>query len=232
MLPVLRSIALLALLTLGACVSTTDQSITAFKRTKSQPTILLMPVDVELSELSAGGVAEPKADWTAAAKRHLDEHLAAIKRERGLNAAAYSPDRVRADIRDEHEQLVKLHGAVGQTILMTRVLQLLPTKNGKFDWTLGAEARTLKEAYDADYAMFIYVRDSYSSAGRVALQVAAALLFGVAVPGGQQIGFASLVDLDTGDVVWFNRLLRGAGDLREVGPARETVEELLKGLPQ
>lgn len=229
---ILRSLLLLCLLPLAACVTTTDQSITTFKRTKAQPTILLMPVDVELSELSAGGVPEPKAEWTAAAKRHLEGHLRAIKSERGLNAAEYAPERVRPDIRDEHEQLVRVHGAVGQTILVTRLTQLLPTKQGKFDWSLGSETRTLKETYDADYAMFVFVRDSYSSAARVAVQVVAGLLFGVVVPGGQQLGFASLVDLETGEIVWFNRLFRGTGDLREAGPARETVEELIKGLPQ
>ena len=30
-----------------------------------------MPVDVELFSLSAGGVAEPRADWTAAALGHM-----------------------------------------------------------------------------------------------------------------------------------------------------------------
>jgi hypothetical protein len=60
--------------------------------------------------------------------------------------------------------------------------------------------------------------------------VAMALL-GVGLAGGTQIGYASLVDLKTGQVVWFNNLLRGTGDLREEKSALETVEVLLKGFP-
>jgi hypothetical protein len=74
------------------------------------------------------------------------------------------------------------------------------------------------------------VRDSYTSAGRAVLMVGAAL-FGVGMQGGQQIGFASLVDLRTGNIVWFNRLENGSGDLRTAEPAQNTVNDLLKELP-
>jgi hypothetical protein len=52
-------------------------------------------------------------------------------------------------------------------------------------------------------------------------------LLGAAVPGGSQVGFASVVDLKTGDIVWFNRLVRGAGDLRTPEAAAETVKALV-----
>ncbi len=54
---------------------------------------------------------------------------------------------------------------------------------------------------------------------------------GVGLQGGMQVGFASLVDLQTGDVVWFNRLVNQAGDLRTVEPARKAVDELLTDFP-
>ena len=58
-----------------------------------------------------------------------------------------------------------------------------------------------------------------------------AVLFGAYIPGGQQIGYASLVDLRDGRIVWFNNIDRMWGDLREAQPAAETVESLLKGFP-
>ena len=88
----------------------------------------------------------------------------------------------------------------------------------------------IRDHYHGDYALFVFVRDSYSSAGRQAVIVAAAL-FGVGVQGGQQIGFASLVDLRTGRVVWFNRLASQYGSLKEEKPAAETVKHLLEGMP-
>lgn len=61
--------------------------------------------------------------------------------------------------------------------------------------------------------------------------VALALL-GVGVAGGFQIGYASLVDLSNGRVLWFNQLMRGTGDLREAEPASETVRALLNNFPE
>ena len=71
---------------------------------------------------------------------------------------------------------------------------------------------------------------AFSSSGRVALAVVGALL-GVAVQGGQQVGFASLVDLRNGNVVWFNTLLSQYGDLREPESAASATEDLLDELP-
>ena len=51
------------------------------------------------------------------------------------------------------------------------------------------------------------------------------------IPAASQVGYASLVDLKTGQVVWFNHLLRGTGDLREAKAADETFDALLKGFP-
>ena len=78
--------------------------------------------------------------------------------------------------------------------------------------------------------MFIYLRDSYSTAGRKALIVASAML-GVSVAGGTQIGFSTLVDLRDGSIVWFNRILKQTGDLRTEEAAYNAVEELIKGIP-
>jgi hypothetical protein len=106
----------------------------------------------------------------------------------------------------------------------------LPQKGEALDWTLGPGVKLLRDKYHGDYALFVHLRDSYSSTGRQALIGVAALLL-VPVPGGFQSGFASLVDLRSGKVVWFNRLLSVNGDLRNKDDARDTVGELLKGLP-
>ena len=45
-------------------------------------------------------------------------------------------------------------------------------------------------------------------------------------------GFASLVDLKTGEIVWFNLVKVGAGELREEDGARLAVETLFENLPQ
>ncbi|QJW84336.1 hypothetical protein HK414_12770 [Ramlibacter terrae] len=90
--------------------------------------------------------------------------------------------------------------------------------------------RPLKERTGADYALFTFIRDSYTSNERKAAMVAMALL-GAITFGGEQVGYASLVDLNTGQVVWHNAVNRMWGDLRDVEPATETVEAMLKGFP-
>jgi hypothetical protein len=57
-------------------------------------------------------------------------------------------------------------------------------------------------------------------------------LLGAFTTGGEQMGYASLVDLETGRIVWFNDLQRMTGDLRDPQAAAETVEALLKAFPR
>ncbi len=202
------------------------------QRRPTEVRVLLMPPDIELSELSAGGALEPKADWTQAAKGHISAALtAALQPKRGV-LIPYQPPMNDPVTEASHTGLVKLHDAVGMAILVHQYnrLERLPTKGGRFEWSLGPGVQILQQAYSADCALFIFLRDSYASAGRVALIVGAALL-GVGVPGGRQIGFASLVDLQNGDIVWFNRLFSATGDLRTPEPARQAVRNLLDGLP-
>ena len=45
------------------------------------------------------------------------------------------------------------------------------------------------------------------------------------------LGFASLVDLRDGDIMWFNFLASASGDLRRKAPARKAIRKLLDGIP-
>ncbi len=194
--------------------------------------VLLMPPDVEVSEITAAGLSEPKADWTARAKKNVETALNALLAERDARLIRYRSASGDSTIDEAHLQAFKLHGAVGNTILQHKNLPImaLPTKKDKFDWSLGKGVTVLRDSFGADYALFVYFRDSFASSGRVAVIFIGAL-FGVGIPGGQQVGFASLVDLQSGDVVWFNRLLKGTGDLRKPDLARSASEELLSELP-
>lgn len=188
--------------------------------------LLLLPADMELFSISAGGVVEPRQDWTEAAQHHFAEALARQRQRLGPNTSAMTMTEL-----DEFADIVALHRAVADAISIHHRGSLkLPTKDEKLDWSLGEAVRPLKERTGADYALFTWMRDSYASSERKLAMVAMALLGGITV-GGEQVGYASLVDLNTGRVVWFNGLSRMWGDLREAQPADETVEALLKGFP-
>ncbi len=190
--------------------------------------LVIVPTDMELFSLSAGGVPEPRADWTQQAQGNFK---LALEANRSLLGAHVS--KLQEKDLDDLAEVNSLHGAVAQAVFLHHMwvgAMRLPTKNDQLDWSLGEAVRPLKERTGADYALFTWVRDSYASAERKAAMVVMAL-FGVGLAGGTQIGYASLVDLNDGRVVWFNNLVRGFGDLREPQAAKETVEALLKGFP-
>jgi hypothetical protein len=197
------------------------------------PRIVVMPLDVELSQLTAGGVQEPHAEWTDAALKHMRAALEDEARVRKVRLVAFQPDHGSPADRETSLDLVKLHRAVGGAVLVHQYLPglALPSKDGKLDWSLGPAVAAIARSHDADYALFLFVRDSYATAGRVAVMVVGALL-GVGVAGGSQVGFATVVDLKTGDIVWFNRLVRPQGDLRTPEAAAETVKALVSDAMQ
>lgn len=190
--------------------------------------LTVMQPDVELFSISAGGIPEPKADWTEAAVKHVQKSIDDRMTGQGLSIRDLSESDV-----DELAEVNALHAAVARSIALHHMMAgnfALPTKNGKLDWSLGDAVAPLREKAGSDYALFVWMRDTYASAERKVAMFALALL-GIGVPGGFQVGYASLVDLRTGQVLWFNQLVRGTGDLREEEPAKETISALLKDFP-
>lgn len=190
--------------------------------------IAIMPSDIELAEISAGGVFEPKADWTAAATRYFRAALDEKRTRLGIESVQISEDDA-----DELAEINALHAAVARAISLHHFVSgdmSLPTKAGNLDWSMGQAVHAIKQKTGADYAFFSWIRDSYASSERKATMFLFALA-GVGVVGGSQIGYASLVDLNTGRVLWFNRLARVSGDLRKEEAARETLDALLEDFP-
>lgn len=224
---------LLLVLLLGGCASTTPRHAEGIKpdsRLGEGRRILLMPLDVELAELLASGLAEPRQAWTEAATRHLDAAFRAELERRGAEVEAFDPTRLTEPAAARARQLELLHEVVASSLLMNELgPSRLPTKP-RYDWTLGPGVQVLGEQQPADYAMFTLVRDSYASGGRKALMVIG-LVAGVGVSLGQQVGFVSLVDLRTGQLVWSNFLVSGSGDLREAESAEKAARQLLAKLP-
>ena len=223
----LLGVGLVALL--AGCATPVQRQTTDLRREAGKtPTIVVMPLDVELAQLTAGGLPEPHSEWTEAALKHMRDALEVEARSYKVKLTDFHPERGSAEDRQTSLDLVKLHRAVGGAVLVHQYIQglALPSKDGKFDWSLGPSVAAISRSHEADYALFLFVRDSYATAGRMAVMVIGALM-GVGMQGGTQVGFASVVDLKTGDIVWFNRLARPQGDLRTPEAAAETVKALV-----
>lgn len=222
------TLGLLSLILAVAAAAAPPNLAPGFEKLAKGSSVVVIQPDLELFSISAGGVQEPRADWTEAATRFARQAL--LDRTKTLGAAV--SELSEADHEDLAE-IVALQAAVARSIGLHHSAGLslqLPTKNGLLDWSLDDAVAPMRAKANADYALFLWMRDSYASAERKVAMVAMALL-GVGMTGGFQVGYASLVDLRTGRIMWFNQLVRGSGDLREAEPAAETIDSLLKNFP-
>ncbi len=213
----------------GCAVATNVKQIDQLDSVGENPRILIMEPDIKYYLLTAGGVAEPHAEWTTAARRNFANAVKDYGEARDTDIVMIGD----ADELGQTEiDYSKLHGAVGLTIQVNHFGMLkLPSKEGKFDWGLGPGVSEIGEKYNADYALFSYYRDYQASGGRMAFAIIAAAA-GVGVNTGSESGFASLVDLKTGDIVWFNVVGVGSGELRDEDGAVKTVNTLFKDMPE
>ena len=217
-----------AFLLLSGCATTTNvQQIDQLESIGDDPRIVLMPPDIRYYLLTASGIPEPNAEWTEAAKTNFSKALLDYADSIGADVKTISADNMSPD----EIQYETLHSAVGLTLLTHHFGYVpLPSKAGNFDWSLGPGVSAIADNHEADYALFVYYRDYQASGGRVAFAILAAAA-GVGVNTGSEHGFASLVDLKTGDIVWFNVVNAGVGELRDADSAAKTVDALFKNIP-
>jgi hypothetical protein len=214
---------------LSACATTQNvQQIDRLDSIEGKPRVLLMPPDIRYYRITAGGVAEPQAEWTEAARLNFRSAVDEYARRMGTELVVLDD----ADLTPAEIRYSKLHEAVGMTVLVNHFgMMKLPAKQGLFDWSLGPGVTEIAEDYDADYGLFVFYRDEQASGGRVALAVFAAAATGAYMDTGGEYGFASLVDLRSGDVVWFNVVGAGSGELRDPAGAMAAVETLFRDIP-
>ena len=215
----------------GCAVTTNVQQIDQLESVKENPRVLLMPPDIRYYLITTGGIPEPHAEWTEAARTNFAAAVEDYAAEIGTELVVMDD----ADLTPTEVRYAELHEAVGLTVLTNHFGALsLPTKKvgdeKTFDWSLGPGVAEFAEQYDADYGLFVFYRDEQASGGRVTFAILAAAA-GVGVPMGAEYGFASLVDLRTGDLVWFNVVGAGSGELRNPDGAATAVSTLFKDIP-
>ena len=221
-----------------------------------------MPADVQLEERGLVG-SEARIDWAAGARQTAEALVREILEAKNIAVSAFLATDIKANETQE--------AAAAQQRLIFRQLGERSAYGRRADYVIGArpwslrfESRDLRQASDVRYALFLALRDRYSSTGRVVGQVALGALFiasivflgvpltpldlddagprysrfgapamnvtssGSGCP--EQMGYASLVDLDSGDVVWLNSISNGCFDLRDPDELRNTLKLLLSGL--
>ncbi len=239
-----RGLALMLPLSLAAagCVQTRQYADVEFTPPQGNYKLLVLRPDVTVGALTTGGMVEPRADWTDQARAGI---VAAIRAQQATHGGKVTVVERRDELpgvsAQELADVERLNAAVDQSIVLHKYLgDYLPTKRRRgLDWTLGEDAVRLGRKTGYDYALFLHAEDQVASDGRVALGLLgfAGCFVGFCAPnvgGATQLDYASLVDLKTGEVVWFNVVQASSqlpgikfGDLRTPAGAAQMVERLL-----
>lgn len=193
--------------------------------------ILVLRPEIAVGSQTTGGMNEPNAEWTQTARANLVAALArapAIQGSRIVMAPELEGEA--GAVLNDYTALFK---AIANAAFNHKMFpgNKLPSKKGDFEWTLGEGAAALKPL-GGDYAMFFYTYDSYGSTGRKVAQVVGLLLGAGLIPAGVHVGYAGLVDLSTGDLVWLSADTGINGDPRTVEGADKRIAQLLEDFPK
>ncbi len=165
--------------------------------------IVLLPPQVFVYELSAGGVPTRMADWEATARDNIVAAATRLSQQAGFELVpAPTLDPLLADQLEAH---IGLYDRVAQSVFVygRGDQEAWAHKKNEFDYTVGPGLAFLREQTGADAALIVLGSDFISSGGRRAAFIAG-LALGIVMPLGQSFITAGIVDLTTGDVLWMS----------------------------
>jgi hypothetical protein len=223
-----RWFAVLALACATACASASPPEAAPPRLPPPGAAIVVVEPDVKLALLAVNARTIAKPDWSAAARDHIALQARTAVAGRGRAALTLS----RADASPQARQILLLHDAMRVSMRTAETGDPAPpTMHRDRAWTLGAGARSLAAENAATHALIIACDGDFTSALRAVFVVGAAAA-GVLAPTGLTRASASLVDLETGDIVWKNSVVaRPDQDVRTSEGAQAFVATLLDGAP-
>lgn len=230
-LRILAPVAAALLLAAAPAASAKTLADTSFVFPADKPVrIVVFRPDVTVGTIGIGGLEEANADWTATARTHLEAALKANQLAR-QNELTMLPEQEgeTALLFAEYQALFRV---VAQAVVADKLADgKLPAKKGRFDWTLGPGTQKLGAIANADYALFLYTQDAFATAGRKVTNLLGGGLLSLFSSDGIHRGYAALVDLSTGNLVWFNVDPGAGGDPRQPDGAAKRINQLLSTMP-
>ncbi|MEE8481743.1 MAG: hypothetical protein V3S12_00190 [Acidiferrobacterales bacterium] len=194
--------------------------------------IILLPVSIEVSERSYGGVTEPVDAWSRQASRNIFRSLRRFTKRTRRTKLVKTPNFTRSEQARISEHIALYRQVVNTASAKTNNGQFTwKHKLKKFDYTIGPGLNFLRAKTSADTALFVYGEDIVSTGGRKAKATVSAI-FGGATRFGYSYIHVGLVDLRTGNLLWSNKAYKsGASDLRKPTGAEKLVKEVFKDYP-
>lgn len=194
--------------------------------------VVVLPINVEVIEVTAGGVKEEVPEWSAAADENVFKSLsAAIKKAPGLTEVK-APD-----FRGKTSKMISEHLALYKLVVNTATDVGWKHKIRRFDYGIGNGLSKLRKMTGADAAILVYGRDHVSTAGRKTKAVLSYIpivnIFTGNTPTlGDSFIHVGIVDLKTGDLLWMNSEYRDdSSDLRESADTTDIVNTVFEWYP-
>jgi hypothetical protein len=225
---------LLLLFVVNACAPAIKSNIRELEaRTKNMKRIVLLPPEIKICELTAGGVKEKRDDWCETGKKNVENALTETMKGKGLFLGYVKSNRKN---KKEIADINALYKAVALSIYNHTFryegnTAVFPEKIEKFDYSIGSVEGLLAEQ-KADGLLIVYGADEISSQGRKALQVFKAINpFDRMDAGGVTSMIICLTD-KTGAILWFRtRASAGSYDLRDRKSAYDFVSSVFDDYP-
>jgi hypothetical protein len=194
----------------------------------------MLPSDVRVYELTAGGVQDLRDDWCKIGKENVQKAVYEALKQRPFKIEQLVVDK---EIEEEIEDIQALYRAVSLSIqLHTYNPQFLfPEKVNHFVYSVGPVDKILKK-YGADAIIFVYGFDEISTGGRKALQVAGIIVgafTGVVVGPRAGITAVSVALVDSsGEILWYNlKASVGGKDLRDFDSCASMINDMIGEFP-
>lgn len=229
-------LALLVVSLLEGCAS--SRTYIAVQDAESAPSprkILLLPPEVRMQEVSAGGIAETVQEWSNRANENLVHALKELVREKQLFELVDMPA-----LSEEQQEIVDQHVAMYE-VVANNAYQFGKLNDGSWsqrakdlNYTVGPGLQFLAEQTGADGALFLVGLDSVSTPGRRALFIVTTIMFGLPViPPGFSYVAAGVIDLRSGKLLWQSYDYGiGRHDLRQLHDVRTLTGSVLETYPK
>lgn len=188
--------------------------------------VLVMPVEFQVLEMSAGGVIDIKGDETESTQGILDAALPQRVESDRRFATIAMPDLTPAE-----ESTLREHVALFRLVSEEATLVLRDpgwkAKKSHFDYTIGPGLAFLADRSGAEKAVFASGFVAEATGGRVVLGLLAAGIAGVAIPLGGANFSVAVVDLKTGSIEWMDATQRLSGHGSQSPKQAETAVNLV-----
>jgi hypothetical protein len=192
--------------------------------------IALLPVEVAIHEIGAGGSTEEVPQWSQKGCRFVDFRVKEQLKSRSGIQLVIPPG-----LSEQDRQLLDQHRALYEQVAANRLqIQKIPAWKPKIDRpddSIGPGLAHLKRTLKADAVLFVSGYDYCASGGRVATFIVAAV-FGAIVPMGHSVVHVGLVDLETGSVLWTDTVCSDTYSLKNETDVAIMVDQAFANFPK